>query len=104
MRHLYHAMHCYLNAPEMPFPSFDDYEEMHGVEFTPSRHSTAAIFLVSFWKRDKLYRNEMSKTTVDKDDGWLCCDHTFASVSEFPTVYHAYKNITRNAQPIGYTK
>ena len=79
-------MQCYLNAPEMPFSSFDDCEEMHGIEFTPS----------------KLYKNEMSKTTVD-NDRWLCCDHTFASVSEFPTVYHAHKNITRNAQPIGYS-
>ena len=81
-------MHCYLNAPEMPFPSFDDYEERYGVEFTPSRHSAAAIFLASFWKREKLYVSEMSQTTVDKEDGWLSCDHTFASVSEFLIAYH----------------
>ena len=82
MRNLYHTMHAHLNAPTVPFPSVDEYQQIFGVELTSSRHSTVAIFLVSFWKREKQYVNEMSKTTVDKDDGWLSCDHTFASVSE----------------------
>ena len=40
------------------------------------------VFLRSFWKKEKLYVKEMKKITVDKDDGWLSCDHTFASVSK----------------------
>ena len=82
MKHLYHSLHSYLNAPEMPFPSLDEYEQVLGVEFAPSRHSVGAIFLASFWKKEKLYVNAMRRTMVDKDDGWLCCDHTFASVRE----------------------
>ena len=82
MRSLYHAMHTYLHAPELPFPSVEEYEEILGAELTPSRHSTSSIFLVSFSKKEKIYVNEMRRTSVDNDDGWLSCDHTFASVSE----------------------
>jgi hypothetical protein len=71
-----------LNAPEMPFPSADEYERMIGIDIAPSRRSTGNVFLRSFWKKEKLYVKEMKKITVDKDDGWLSCDHTFASVSK----------------------
>lgn len=63
LRFLYRMMHSQLNAPEMPFPSVEDCEQMFGVKLTPSRHSTAAIFLVTFWKKEMLYINEMQKTT-----------------------------------------
>ena len=66
-------MLSHLNAIEMQFPSVDEYEQMLGVQMTPSRHSTA-IFLVSFWKKGKQYMNEMIEKTVDKDDGWLSCN------------------------------
>ena len=82
IKHLYHSMQLYLNAPEIPFPSIDEYEWTLGIELTPSRQSVGAIFLTSFWEREKLYVKAMRSTTVDKDDGWLWCDHTFALVRE----------------------
>lgn len=85
MKRLYHSMHAHLNAPEMPFPSVTEYEQMLGTEMTPSRHSTGNVFLQSFWKKEMLYVNAMKGTTVKEDDGWLSCDHTFASVRELLT-------------------
>ena len=82
MKRLYHSMHAHLNAPEMPFPSVTEYEQMLGTEMTPSRHSTANVYLQSFWKKEMLYINAMKGTRVKEGDGWLSCDHTFASVSE----------------------
>lgn len=88
MKRLYHSLHSYLNAPEMPFPSIDEHERSLGIELTPSRHSVGAIFLMSFWKKETLYVNVMRRTTVDKEDGWLSCDHTFASVRELFNIVH----------------
>ena len=89
-------MHCCLKAPAMPFLSFNDYEEMYGIEFPPSRHLAAAIFLVGFWNREKLYIREMSKTTEDKEDGCLCCEHTFASVSEYFIIFYIHIDENNN--------
>ena len=81
-KNMYHKIHTYLNAPEMPFLTVNQFEDLFGTELTPSRHSISNIFLTGFWKHEHLYVTEMKKTTVSKTDGWLCCDHTFASVSK----------------------
>jgi hypothetical protein len=63
------------------FPSFDDWKA-HLPTLTPSRHAIAGCFLSSFWEKDKMYEKHMQCTSLTEEDGWLSCDHTFASAGE----------------------
>ena len=70
------------------FPSYDDLKA-HLPTLTPSRHAVAGCFLSSYWEKDKLYKKHMQCTSLTERDGWLSCDHTFASAgkTEFACMY-----------------
>ena len=82
-RETYYSIIQLRQIPSLLFPSLNEYEKAFGVGSSLSRHSTGAIFLTEFWQRRSLYNSVMAQTSVNSDDAWLSCDHTFASVSEF---------------------
>ena len=60
------------------FPTFGQWQEMinYGV---PSIHSIGCCFLADFWDKEHTYNHHMQTTSIDANDGWLSCDHTFKS-------------------------
>lgn len=52
-----------------------------------SPHAVSGCFLEDFWEKEAIYRRCMQNTTVNEDQAWLSCDHTFASAGNcFPSV------------------
>ena len=47
----------------------------------PSRHAIAGCFLHNFWKYSSIYTSQMIVGTVQPDNLWLSCDHTFHSAA-----------------------
>ena len=63
------------------FPSFDNWKA-HLPTLSPSKHAIAGCFLSSFWEKEKVYEKHMQHTSLTEEDGWLSCDHTFASAGK----------------------
>ena len=59
------------------FPSFDDWAS-YFASISPGWHVIHTCFKIIFLQNEDLYTRHMHQTTV-AEDGYLSCDHTFAS-------------------------
>ena len=63
------------------FPSLEEWLELFSSSL-PSNHSISSCFLADFWEKEDVYIKVMQNTTIDDQNSWLSCDHTFASASK----------------------
>ena len=50
---------------------------------TPGWHLIKTCFQIDFAQKGDLYVKHMQQMTINDQDGWLSCDHTFASAGKF---------------------
>ena len=63
---------------ECSFPSLNEWQH-HFLSTLPSLHAVSGCFLEDFWGKEAMYRKCMQNTSIQDDEAWLSCDHTFAS-------------------------
>ena len=60
------------------FPSLEEWQKCF-TSSLPSQHAATGCFLQDFWTKEARYTKCMEETSID---GWLSCDHTFASAGK----------------------
>ena len=63
-------------------PSFEEWIS-HVPSISPSRHSISSCFLLHFWENEHLYVKHMQSMSLEVDQEWLSCDHTFSSAGKY---------------------
>ena len=81
-RHLTHYHRLRLVKQLLPdcnsIPSFEEWMS-HVPSNAPSRHSISSCFLLQFWEKEHLYLKHMQSMSLEANEEWLSCDHTFSS-------------------------
>ena len=72
-----------------PFPAYVEWETECSSS-SPSWHSIARCFMFDFWSKEKLYTCHTQLTSIDSEETWLSCDHTFASAGMDANVLSNY--------------
>ena len=70
------VQHC-----EAPFLEMQEYEAYFTC-MSPSQQTIAGCYLADFWEKEKFFTHCMAAISVDDDDAWLSCDHTFAAAGK----------------------
>lgn len=60
------------------FTSLSEWQR-HFFSTLPSLHAVSGCFLEEFWGKEVTYTKCMQNTSIQDDEAWLSCDHTFAS-------------------------
>lgn len=76
------------------FPSLTEWQPKISSAL-PTPHAVSGCFLEDFWEKESLYKRCMQMTSVNADDAWLSCDHTFASASKFLKQVISFKLCSR---------
>ena len=63
-------------------PSFKEWMS-HVPSNAPSRHSISSCFLLQFWEKEHLYLKHMQSMSLEANEEWLSCDHTFSSAGMY---------------------
>lgn len=67
-----------------PFPSKEQWSQCFS-SLLPSQHAISSSFLADFWSKEDVYVKVMQNTSIDENNSWLSCDHTFASAGKLIT-------------------
>ena len=90
----YEQLITYTSQTQQPFSEVDNAPLKWWMD-SPTRHSIAACYLLSFWEKEAAYNHVMREVSISQDSAWLSCDHTFRSVANIGLVRNCDKHWIR---------